>query len=52
MGPTLFIFIAFQGNYLLLSELVFHGMDDTAKGGLTEFENTTVIPCAVKDFKR
>ena len=26
--------------------------DDSAKGGLTYFEELTVIPCAPKDFKR
>ena len=28
-------------------------MDDTANGGLTQFQELlTVIPCALKDFKR
>ena len=42
---NLAIYFTKNGKYI--------GMDDTAKGGLTQFkERFTVIPCASKDLKR
>ena len=43
----------FRNVVLLPGTLNREGIDDTAKGGLSQFQELfTVIPCAPKDFKR